>query len=37
MDVLALLGANLGLLVFTLLSTVVIAYLIYAMLNPTRF
>lgn len=31
------LAANLGLALFTLVSIVVIAYLLYAMVYPTRF
>lgn len=37
MDLLAAAGQHLGLLVFTLLSAAVIGYLLYAMINPTRF
>ncbi len=37
MSVLAVLWANLGLVVFTGISIGVIGYLLYAMANPTRF
>ena len=30
-------GAHPGLLVFTLVSVAIVAYLLYAMINPTRF
>ncbi len=37
MSALAILWANLGLVVFTAISVGVIGYLLYAMANPTRF
>ncbi len=37
MDLLGFLLGHLGLLLFTALSTLIVAYLLYAMLNPTRF
>ncbi len=37
MDLVGLLGQHVGLLLFTTLSAAIIVYLLYAMLNPTRF
>lgn len=37
MDLLALVQAHLGLVVFTLLTLGLIAYLAYSMLHPERF
>ena len=37
MELLSTLAQNLGLLAFTAISAGVVVYLLYAMLNPTRF
>lgn len=37
MDLIAATVDHLGLIVFTALSIAVIGYLLYAMINPTRF
>lgn len=37
MALLETIAQNLGLLVFTVLSASIIVYLLYAMVNPTRF
>ncbi|HTT35513.1 MAG TPA: potassium-transporting ATPase subunit F [Thermoplasmata archaeon] len=37
MDLVSTLAQNLGLVAFTVLSVGILLYLLYAMLNPTRF
>jgi F subunit of K+-transporting ATPase (Potass_KdpF) len=37
MDFVSAVGQNLGLVLFTAISAAIIVYLLYAMLNPTRF
>ena len=37
MSLVADLASNLGLVLFTVVSVGIIAYLLYAMINPTRF